>query len=90
MNLYYIHCGFYDHEISEGIYEFHINIPIVAISIEEAKSQVRCNSIFKKKRMHIDGIQEIKVVDGYRLDLVADECFNQHQTIVENHLHRDL
>ena len=40
MNLFLIHCGFYDHEISNGIYEFHVNLPIVAENVEAAKKQV--------------------------------------------------
>ena len=90
MNLYYIHCGFYDHEMSEGIYEFHLNIPIVAKSILEAKKMVRSHPLFTKKQMHIDGIQEIKMVDGYRLELVAEKELDLNHTIVLNHLHRDL
>ncbi len=67
MRLYLIHCGFYDEEISNGIYEFHVNIPIVAETVELAKSRVRQNLIFKSKKMHIDGIQEVESVDGYEI-----------------------
>lgn len=88
--LYNIHCGFYDQDISEGIYEFHINIPVVAQSISEARTIVRDNPAFKKKQMHIDGIQEIQVVDGYRLTLNPEQSLDSNQTIVVNHLHRDL
>ena len=99
MKLYSIHCGYYDEEISEGIYEFHINIPIVAKDLEEAKSKVRKNINFQKKKMHIDGIQEIKMVDGFKIELIAIEStiaetstvdFVSSATIVENYLHRDL
>ena len=89
MNLYSIHCGFYDEEISEGIYEFHVNIPVAAKDLEEAKSNVRKNIIFQKKKMHIDGIQEIKIVDGLKIELNIIESM-QHETIIDNHLHRDL
>ena len=88
--LFYIHCGFYDQEILEGIYEFHVNIPIVAESISEAKKMIRSNPIFLKKQMHIDGIQEIRMVDGYRLELIPDKILDLNQTVVLNHLHRDL
>jgi hypothetical protein len=50
MNLYSIHCGFYDDEISEGIYEFHVNIPVVAETMESAKSLIRHHPIFQKKK----------------------------------------
>ncbi|MBC7458507.1 MAG: DUF1543 domain-containing protein [Bdellovibrionaceae bacterium] len=89
MNLYSIHCGFYDEEISEGIYEFHVNIPIAAKDLEEAKSKVRTNLIFQKKKMHIDGIQEIKIVDGLKVELKVIESAS-NETVIDNHLHRDL
>ena len=49
--------------------------------------------------MHIDGIQEIKMVDGFKIELIAIEStiaetstvdFVSSATIVENYLHRDL
>ncbi len=89
MNLYSIHCGYYDEDISEGIYEFHINIPVVAQDLEEAKLKVRQNSKFKTKKMHIDGIQEIKIVDGFKIELKSIESM-LHTNVVDNHLHRDL
>ena len=89
MNLYTIHCGYYDEDISEGIYEFHINIPVVAQNLEEAKLKVRQNSKFLNKKMHIDGIQEIKVVDGFKIELKAIES-PLKDNVVDNHLHRDL
>lgn len=89
INLYLIHCGYYDEEISNGIYEFHVNIPIAAENLEEAKKKVRLEPVFAKKKMHIDGIQEIKTVSGYRIELARDiDQFEQTQ--VANHLHRDL
>ncbi len=87
MNLYSIHCGFYDEEISEGIYEFHVNIPVVAETLEIAKTKVRQNPVFQKKKMHIDGIQEIKTVGGFDIRLIAGA---QQETAISNHLHRDL
>lgn len=89
MKLYFIHCGFYDEEISEGIYEFHVNIPLVAETLEEAKKKVRLEPSFAKKKMHIDGIQEIKTVSGYRIDLTSD-VLRTEQTQIDSHLHRDL
>ncbi len=88
MNLFIIHCGFYDEEVSEGIYEFHINIPVVAESLEAAKSKVRLNPVFKRKKMHIDGIEEITIVDGHRVSMVSDGTSDA--TVVQHHLHRDL
>jgi len=88
MKLYNVHCGFYDEEISEGIYEFHVNIPVVAEDFESAKLEVRKNSIFNKKKMHIDGIQEFGIVDGYKLELVRVNATNCSKIV--NHQHRDL
>ena len=89
MNLYSIHCGYYDEDISEGIYEFHINIPVVAKDLEAAKLKVRKNSKFLNKKMHIDGIQEIKVVDGFKIELTAIDSLLEANR-VDNHLYRDF
>jgi hypothetical protein len=72
MNLFIIHCGYYDTEISDGVFEFHINIPIAAENEEEAKEKVRSHPSFVRKQMHVDGIQKIKNASGYRIDLVPD------------------
>ena len=50
MTLFLIHCGYYDEEISEGIYEFHINIPVVAATVDEAKKEVRTHALFQRKK----------------------------------------
>jgi len=88
MKLYIIHCGFYDEEISEGIYEFHVNIPIAANGVDEAKQKVRMDLAFQKKKMHIDGIQEISSVGGHQIELKPS--MRSNETIIANHLHRDL
>jgi hypothetical protein len=88
MNLYSIHCGFYDEEVSAGIYEFHVNIPVVAKDLDEAKARARLSPVFQKKKMHIDGIQEIKVVDGFLIELAKDA--SDQKMMIEQHLHRDL
>jgi hypothetical protein len=87
MNLYLVHCGFYDDEISDGIYEFHVNIPIAAATLEEANGKVRLESAFIKKKMHIDGIQAIESVSGYRIEVIPD---HNKQTHIRSHQHRDL
>ena len=73
MKLYLIHAGYYDHENIGGLYEQHTNYFVVANDIKAAKTYARNNLLFKKKKMHIDGIQELNVVDGYRIQLVKDE-----------------
>ena len=72
MKLYLIHVGFYDPNIMEGLYEQHANYFVVAENVKGAKEKARQNSIYKKKKMHIDGIQELNIIDGYRIELVAD------------------
>lgn len=88
MTLFMIHCGFYDEEISDGIYEFHVNIPVVADDVDEAKKKVRLVPQFAAKKMHIDGIQEIELVDGYAINFVKAE--NCQDTSIINIRHRDL
>ena len=87
MRLYIVHCGFYDEQLADGVYEFHINIPVAAEDVEEAKREVRQHSTFRLKKMHIDGIQEIETVSGRRVQLSEPEG---HATQVTHHLHRDL
>tara|TARA_B100000945_G_C20279334_1_gene547851 strand:+ start:184 stop:459 length:276 start_codon:yes stop_codon:yes gene_type:complete len=69
MKLFLIHVGFYDMEIMEGLYEQHSNFFVVARDVKEAKKKARLNPLYKRKKMHIDGIQEISVVDGFRISL---------------------
>lgn len=88
MKLYQIHCGFYDEEVSDGIYEFHVNIPIVAESIDEAKRKVRTVPSFVRKKMHIDGIQEIRSVDGYEVSLIKSDAIERDE--INNIRHRDI
>lgn len=90
LKLFSIHCGFYDHELSEGIYEFHVNLFIIADSVTDAKNQIRHNQMFKKKQMHIDGIQEITTVNGHHIQITTGQELNANLTVVKNHLHRDL
>ena len=72
MKLFLIHVGFYDPEIMEGLYEQHSNYFVVAKNINKAKKKARLNPIYKRKKMHIDGMQELSTVDGFRIDLVPE------------------
>ena len=76
MKLYLIHAGFYDSELMGGLYEQHTNYFVVAENIHEAKQKAQNNMVYSKKKMHIDGIQEINVVDGYQIKLEADNSEN--------------
>lgn len=87
--LYLIHCGYYDDEVSNGIYEFHVNLTVAAETIEEAKAKVRKIHSFATKKMHIDGIQEVEQVDGYQIQLIPTRTLSM-ETKILSHLHRDL
>lgn len=89
MKLYLVHCGFYDNEICDGLYESHINLFIAADSFEDAKIKVKQNDVFKNKRMHVDGLQEIQSVDGYSIVLSQDISLNGETRVLSNK-HRDL
>ena len=73
MKLYLIHVGYYDPEIIGSIYEQHTNFFVVAENVKEAKNNARQNSTYKEKRMHIDGILELNVINGYRIKLIEDD-----------------
>lgn len=87
--LYLVHCGFYDPEVGDGIYESHTNLFVAAASFEDAKIQAKQLDEFRAKRMHVDGIQHIIAVQGWRLNLTADTEARQ-QTRIASHKHRDL
>ncbi len=89
MNLYLVHCGFYDNEISDGIYESHTNFFVAAEDFAGARKRAKELDTFKNKRMHVDGIQEIIAVDGWELSLEENEGL-EGETIVQNFKHRDL
>ena len=80
MKLYLIHTGFYDPNIMDGLYEHHTNYFVVAENVTSAKKQARQNPIYKKKKMHIDCIQELRVVDGYSINLV--EADSKDNTVI--------
>lgn len=88
-NLYLVHCGFYDPQVSNGLYEFHVNILVVAESFEGARAKAKADPVVIQKRMHIDGIQMIEAVQGYRLALSEDKALNQ-ETRVHFKNHREL
>lgn len=89
MKLYLIHSGFYDLGLCEGIYESHANYFVVARDFTEARAKAKLIPDFKARKMHVDGIQEIEMVDGYAVTLsaIASEA---GVTKVKSHRHRDL
>lgn len=89
MKLYLVHCGFYDSDLCDGIYEGHINLFVAAKSFEDAKVQVRLEPEFKKKKMHVDGLQEVELVNGHLVQLVPDH-HRLNQTVLNSNRHRDF
>jgi hypothetical protein len=90
MFLYLIHCGFYDELTSfGGVFESHINLFLVAESAEAARQKAKASELFKSKRMHIDGIQQVEMVDGYRV-LLSKEPSQDGETRVHSFQFRDL
>lgn len=89
MNLYLVHCGFYDPEICDGIYESHVNFFVVAESFEEARKKVKEISSVRNKKMHVDGVQQIDAVDGYRICLEPEGDLQGASRLISQR-HRDL
>ncbi len=89
IKLFLVHCGFYDMELLGGIYESHVNFLVVATSYEEARAKAKLEPEFQKKRMHVDGLQQIEAVNGYRIQMVEDEAL-RGRTEILSHRHRDL
>lgn len=89
MNLYLVHCGFYDASVCDGLYESHVNFFVVAESFEDARIKAKAIPEFLSKKMHVDGLQEIKMVSGYKVQLEAD-VLRMSQTEIINFKHRDL
>ena len=73
MKLYLIHAGYYNPEIMGGLYEQHTNYFVIAESVAFAKKKALEIPEYQKNKMHIDGIQELTVIEGYRIKLVKDD-----------------
>lgn len=89
MKLFLVHCGYYDSEVCDGLYEGHVNYFIAAESFEEAKVKAKTLEEFKHKKMHVDGMQEIQVVNGHAIHLEYDKSYLD-QTKIINFKHREL
>ena len=88
--LYLVHCGFYDPQTSfGGVYEGHTNLILVADSARSARLKAKSLDIYKEKRMHIDGIQEIIAVDGYKVALIKDTTL-KHTKEIKAYSFQDL
>ncbi len=61
------HWGYDGAEAGDRLDESHMNFFVVADSFEGARLKAKANSLFRNKRMHVDGSREIKAGDGYRI-----------------------
>lgn len=89
MKLFLVHCGFYDGEVFDGVYESHVNFFVAAEDFEDARAKARLNPTFKGKKMHVDGLQQIDAVDGYDVALRENPSL-KGGTSVQGNRHRDL
>ena len=77
MRLFLVHAGFYDENVSGGFYESHTNYFVVAEDVKDAKSKAKEIPEYKEKKMHIDGIKELDVVNGYKIILEKNQDDDQ-------------
>jgi len=89
MKLFLVHCGFYDAELGDGIYESHTNFFVAAQDFDDAKLKAKALPQFQNKRMHVDGLQEIVAVEGFRIGLTEDKSLAGGSVVLSNK-HRDL
>jgi hypothetical protein len=89
MKLYLVHCGFYDLQLCDGLYESHANFFVAAESFEDARAKAKLLPEFTAKKMHVDGLLEVTAVSGHRVRLEPDAELNE-ETVVVSQRHRDL
>ena len=85
-NLFLVHLGYYD-DLSDGVFESHTNIFVVADDFEDARKIAKENDVVKSKKMHIDGLQQIEMVDGFKVQLQSTE---ETKTLITSHKFREL
>jgi hypothetical protein len=66
-----------------------VNFFVAAESFEDARTRAKLLPEFQAKRMHVDGLQEVQAVGGYRLRLEQDTSIAEVTQII-NFKHRDL
>lgn len=89
MRLYLVHCGYYDPEVGSGVYEIHTNFMVAAPDPQCAKARAKELPEFRKHRMHVDGVQEIRAVDGFKVELEKDQAL-EGRTVINSFKHSDL
>lgn len=81
--LFLVHLGYYA-EVGDGVYESHTNIFVVAKDFDDARTKAKELAIVKANKMHIDGMQMIEGVKGYRLALQFDSTLEMRDVILTN------
>lgn len=89
MRLFLVHCGFYDPSVGDGVYESHVNFFVVAEDFSDARARAKQNPVFQGKKMHIDGLQQLDAIDGYRVNLDLDKDLDGRSE-VSSHRYNDL
>lgn len=56
------------------MFELHTNFFVVAEDFAAAKAKAKANPGFKHKKMHVDGLQWLEAVDGFRVELSEDSA----------------
>lgn len=85
--LYLVHLGYYDPELSKGVYESHVNLFFIGTSFEDVRDKVKLDELVLKHKMHIDGIQLIEKVQGHKIIVDKKEG---DETEIQNHNFREL
>ena len=67
---------YYNSEIRGSLYAQHTNYFVIAESVAFAKKKAIEIPEYQKNKMHIDGIQELNIVEGYGIKLVKDNSKN--------------
>ena len=89
MKLFLVHCGFYDTDVCDGLYESHVNFFVAAENFDEVRLKVKLLPEVQRKKMHIDGVQEVVAVDGHKITLTPDVA-TEGRTILLSNKHREL
>jgi len=88
MNLYMFHCGFYP---GDDIYEQHKNFFVTGESLKEADKDMHDIIVREEEKgikYHVDGVQHIKMVEGYeiKLEQVPEDHEHYGWTIIDGGL----
>jgi len=85
--LYLVHLGYYDPELSGGVYESHVNLFFIGTDFEDVRDKAKADVLVQKHKMHIDGIQLIEKVSGHKI--IIDKK-DGDETVIQNHNFREL